>query len=140
MSYSSKPFVSELLPDSISITSINDSFRHVADDVQLWSFYETLPSNLILTNAIVVDKASAILGYSRERTALLNADHRGVCKFELPTDPNYKTLRNALTTTVDSILSEGMSLKSKVIGSWLLTVDSIAFSFPDHESSIRPIN
>jgi hypothetical protein len=109
--------VSELLPDSISITSINDSFRHVADDVQLWSFYEALPSNLILTNAIVVNKASAILGYSRERTALLNADHRSVCKFELPTDPNYKTLRNALATTVDSILSEGMSLKSNDFGS-----------------------
>lgn len=36
---------------------------------------------------------------------LLNADHRGVCKFDQPTDPNYKTLRNAFITTVDSILS-----------------------------------
>lgn len=109
--------MSDLLPDSISIISINDSFRHVADDVHLWSFYETLPSSLILTNAVVVNKASAILGYSRERTALLNADHRSVCKFELPSDSNYKTLRNALATTVDLIVSEGMSLKSDDIGS-----------------------
>jgi hypothetical protein len=87
--------------------SINDSFRHLTEDLQLWSFYETVPSNLVIKNAMIVDKASAILGYAKERTSLLNADHRGVCKFDQPTDPNYKTLRNAFITTVDCILSNG---------------------------------
>ncbi|KAL9633201.1 MAG: hypothetical protein Q9164_004842 [Protoblastenia rupestris] len=106
VSYGQKPYVTELDRNSGSIASINDSFRHVAEDLQLWSFYETVPSNLVLTSAIIVDKASAHLGYPKERTSLLNADHRGVCKFELPTDSNFRTLRNAFVTTVDSILSE----------------------------------
>jgi hypothetical protein len=107
VSYGQKPYVAELDRSSESIASINDSFRHLAEDVQLWSFYETVPTNLVLTSMIIVDKASATLGYAKERTSLLNADHRNICKFDLPTDPNYKTLRNAFITTVDSILSEG---------------------------------
>lgn len=99
--------MAELERSSGSISSVNDSFRNFAEDLQLWSFYETIPSDFLLTSAIIVDKTSATLGYPKERSALLNADHRGVCKFELPTDPNYKTLRNAFVTTIDSILSEG---------------------------------
>lgn len=106
VSYGQKAFVSDLDRNSGSICSINDSFRHFAGDVQLWSFYETLPSSLVITNVLIVDKASATLGYARERTSLLNADHRGIGKFDLPSDPNYKTLRNAFITTIDSIPSE----------------------------------
>lgn len=106
ISYEQKSFVLDLERNSESITSINDSFRHSAGDVELWSFYETLPSNLVFSNAIIVDRGSATLGYPGERHSPLNADHRGVCKFE-PTDSNYKTLRNAFITTIDTILSEG---------------------------------
>ncbi|KAL8699347.1 MAG: hypothetical protein Q9201_006059 [Fulgogasparrea decipioides] len=106
VSFGQKAFVGELDRNSASIDSINDSFRHHAEDLQLWSFYETVPSSLILTSTLIVDKASATLGYAKERTSLLNADHRGVCKFDLPGDPNYKTLRNAFVTTIDAILSE----------------------------------
>jgi hypothetical protein len=107
VTYGQKPFVAGLEHNSESVASTNDSFRHFAEDLQLWSFYETVPTNLVFANAIIVDSASATLGYSRERVSPLNADHRGVCKFNLPTDSNYKTLRNAFITTVDSILSEG---------------------------------
>ncbi|KAK2758996.1 hypothetical protein FQN54_003094 [Arachnomyces sp. PD_36] len=109
VSYGQKPMVGELERNSDSIQSINDSFRYFADDLQLWSFYETLPCSLTFTDVTIVDKASATLGLSKERCSLLNADHRGVCKFESPTDTNYKILRNAFITTVDSILTEGMS-------------------------------
>lgn len=54
-----------------------------------------------------MDKVSATLGYPHERIALLNADHRGMCKFDQPSDPNYKTLRNAFSTTIDAITAEG---------------------------------
>ncbi len=108
VSYGQKTFLSEIERNSASVTSINDSFRHFAEDIQLWSFYETVPSSLVLTNSLIVDKASATLGYTRERISLLNADHRGVCKFDLPSDPNYKILRNAFITTIDTILSESM--------------------------------
>lgn len=104
VSYGQKPFVSELNRDSDSITQINDSFRHFAKDVQLWSFYETELSNLVVTQAVIVDKSSATLGFPNEKCYPLNADHRGVCKFHLQTDPNYQTLRNSFSATIDKIL------------------------------------
>lgn len=106
VSYGQKTFVSDLERNSSLINSINDSFRHYAEDLQLWSFYETFPSQILLTSAFIVDKSSGTLGYAREHISPLNADHRGVCKFDLPSDPNYKTLRNAFVTTIDVILSQ----------------------------------
>lgn len=96
--------MSELVRGSGSIATINDAFRQYMKDLQLWSFYETLPTKI----GIIVDKDSATLGYEKERIALLNADHRGVCKFDSQSDPNYRTLRNALSSTVDTIVGEGM--------------------------------
>jgi len=61
-----------------------------------------------MSDVIIVDKSSATLGYSNEKTALLNANHRNVVKFDLPSDSNYKTLRNAFSSVVDSIVSTGM--------------------------------
>lgn len=110
--YRQKPYVNELEPNSALLSSINDSFRHYAQDLQLWSFYETVQSSLPGSRAIIVDKVSATLGYSNERIALLNADHRGMCKFDQPSDSNYKTLRNAFSTTIDIITTEGMIYQS----------------------------
>lgn len=113
VTYGQKQYVNELEPSSGLLFRINDSFRHHSDSLQFWSFYETVQSSLVVSNALVVDKASATMGYAHERIALLNADHRGVCKFNDPSDANYKTLRNAFSTTVDSITSEGMAFHLK---------------------------
>jgi hypothetical protein len=99
--------VNDLEKNSGLIHSINDTFRHYHAEVQLWSFYETQKSSVVVTDVMIVDKSSATLGYANERTALLNADHRGVVKFDLPSDPNYKTLRNAFSSTVDLIVQKG---------------------------------
>lgn len=123
VTYGQKQYVKELEPSSGLLFRINDSFRHHSEHLQLWSFYETLESSLIVSNALVVDKASATMAYAHERIALLNADHRGVCKFDDPSDPNYKTLRNAFSTTVDSITSEGIVYHPKF--GVLLTVCSL---------------
>ena len=112
-----KAYLNDLEPNSVLISSINETFRHYAQDLQLWSFYETLQSNLILYNSMVVDKSSATLGYPHERIALLNADHRGVCKFDRPSDPNYRTIRNAFSTTVESITTTGMDLRLALLSS-----------------------
>jgi hypothetical protein len=70
----------------------------------LWSFYETLPLRSTgVISRIIVDRHSATLGYHNEEIAGLDADHRQVCKFDTPDDPNYKLLRNALLTAVDMI-------------------------------------
>ena len=104
VSYGIKPFVSELSRDSDSIANINNSFRHFSKDVQLWSFYETYASDFIVTQAVIVKESSATLGYPDEKSFPLKADHRGVCKFHFRTDPNYQTLRNSFSVTIDKIL------------------------------------
>ncbi|OBT74634.1 hypothetical protein VF21_06396 [Pseudogymnoascus sp. 05NY08] len=114
VSYGPKPFLGELNRTSETIISINDSFRHFSEDLQLWSFYETVPSNLVRMKILIVDKSSATLGYAREQSLLLNADHRGVCKFDRQSDPNYQTLRKSFITTIDSILSEVSQTESDV--------------------------
>ncbi|AEO67579.1 uncharacterized protein THITE_2150738 [Thermothielavioides terrestris NRRL 8126] len=98
-----KRFVSDLAPNSAALTAINDAFRHFAPELRLWSFYETLPTRGV--NRIVVERHLATLGYHNEEVASMDADHRHVCKFDTPADPNYKVLRNALVSALDMIRS-----------------------------------
>ncbi|KAH6621487.1 hypothetical protein B0J18DRAFT_227999 [Chaetomium sp. MPI-SDFR-AT-0129] len=111
VAWGKKPFVTDLMPNSAALTAINDTFRHLAPELRLWSFYETLPMRGAgAMNRIVVDMVSATLGYHNEEIAAMDADHRQVCKFDTPADPNYRMLRNALLTAVDLIR------KAKVAG------------------------
>ncbi|KAM7213351.1 hypothetical protein V8F06_011248 [Rhypophila decipiens] len=105
VTWGKKPFVGDLTPNSSVLAAINDSFRHYAPDLRLWSFYETLPVRGGMMNRIVVDQHSATLGYHNEEIAPMHADHRQVCKFETRLDPNYNMLRNALLTAIDTIRS-----------------------------------
>jgi len=88
------------------IQLINSEFPRYAQDVQLFSFYETLET-WAGSSRMIVNQQSATLGYVNEQRMPLNKNHRGVCKFEKPTDRDFITLRNALSQTVDSILKEG---------------------------------
>ncbi|KAL8819520.1 MAG: hypothetical protein Q9223_002061 [Gallowayella weberi] len=106
MTFSTKDYINDLIPNSGAIQAINDDFRHLAQDLRLWSFYESVKTNLGVSHALIVEKDSAILGLPEERVQLLNADHRHVCKFKDPLDNNYITIRNALVTTVDQIEKE----------------------------------
>ena len=99
VSHGSKAYVDSLKPNSDAIQVINDGFRHAYQGIQLWSFFETVPTNL----GLIVEKNSAVLELPGERVQLLNADHRNVCKFEDPSDCNYNTLKHALVATIDSI-------------------------------------
>ncbi|KAI1500933.1 hypothetical protein F5X99DRAFT_418859 [Biscogniauxia marginata] len=111
VAWGAKPFVGDLLPNSVTLAEINDTFRHYAGDLRLWSFYETIPVKVKFLNKLVVEKYSATLGYSNEEISAVDADHRHVCKFDssvtnLPVlDPNYRKLRNALCTAIDMIRS-----------------------------------
>ncbi|KAL8890838.1 MAG: hypothetical protein Q9215_002064 [Flavoplaca cf. flavocitrina] len=97
-----RPFVADLHRNSLATQSINDEFPQYSQDLQLFSFYETLPTSYGVGKSLVVDKDLAILNYVNERTAYLNANHRDVCKYANQSDPNYKTVRNALASTIDS--------------------------------------
>lgn len=58
-------------------------------------------------------KNSAIIELPGERIQLLNADHRNVCKFDDPTDNNYRTLRNAFASTIESIENTHLSARKE---------------------------
>ncbi|KAL8893845.1 MAG: hypothetical protein Q9192_004863 [Flavoplaca navasiana] len=97
-----RPFVKDLHRNSLATQSINDEFPQYSRDLQLFSFYETLPTSYGVGKSLVVDKDLATLNYANERTAYLDANHRDVCKYANQSDPNYKTVRNALASTIDN--------------------------------------
>lgn len=95
-------FVNDLHRDSPAIQAINDDFRHVASYLRLYSYIESRTTSFGgVVNRIIVPKTSAIMGLPNERTAHLDADHRRICKFHSPNDPNYKLLRGNIIETLD---------------------------------------
>lgn len=101
--YSSRAYVDDLERNSAAIQVINDEFRHYSGDVNLWSFYETKKLEMGMLSRLIVDPDSAVLGYPEEKQMPMNADHRSICKFDAPTDPNFLILRNAMASTVEAI-------------------------------------
>jgi len=106
----SKAFVPDLQTQSASIQSINEVFRNCHEAIRLFSFYETRPLSPVGT--LIVEKSSATLGYPLERSCLLNADHRGVVKYDSPTDPNFVTVRNALVGVIEEIQGQCMFIST----------------------------
>lgn len=100
---SARNFITELNRSSTALEEINEQFRHIAPRLSIWSFYETLPTSIGPRKMMVLEKDSAILGYSREVSRPLYADHHGVCKYASPEDVNYISVRNALGALVEEI-------------------------------------
>ncbi|OQE46137.1 hypothetical protein PENCOP_c001G06589 [Penicillium coprophilum] len=107
---SPKLYVSELSAGSQTVTALNEQFRHIAPNLDILSFYETLQTSIGPKKMMVVEKDSATLGYPKEISKALAADHHTVCKFDSTQDSNYISVRNALKTLVSSIRSAGQSL------------------------------
>jgi hypothetical protein len=101
VAHSSRAYISNLERSSEFLAMMNNTFRHYSQDLTIYSFYETQHINL---GVMIVPRDSAILGYPGERVNLLNADHRGVCKFESPSDSNYIVVRNAFNTINEAIM------------------------------------
>ena len=111
---SSPAYVNDLIRGSGALQSINDEFRQYSGDVELWSFYET--QKMKNFGSLIVDPESATLGYREEKQIPMNADHRSICKFDSPADPNYTLIRNALASTIKTITSrcQCLSLPSRM--------------------------
>lgn len=62
ISHGAKTYVNDLIPNSGVLQGINDEFRHVHENLFLYSFFETLPTNLGMSNELIVQKDSAIIG------------------------------------------------------------------------------
>ncbi|KAI0967043.1 NACHT and WD domain protein [Xylaria arbuscula] len=103
---SSREYITELTKGSISAQLINEDFARYASDLSIYSFYETLET----VSFLIVDKDSAVLGpgFKNEIARYMNANHRGVCKFDSPEDPNYLSLKHSLGSAVQEILNESI--------------------------------
>ncbi|KAL9581454.1 MAG: hypothetical protein Q9212_003889 [Teloschistes hypoglaucus] len=133
-----RPYVADLNRNSLATQSINDEFPQYSQDLQLFSFYETLPTSYGIGKSMVVDKDLAVLNYVNERTAYLNANHRDVCKYANQNDPNYKTVRNALASVIDNFRTRQTVSKRKLdreqrrrLDSYLRTTDAPEDDFMD---------
>ena len=103
----SRPFVTDLHPNSVMVQSITEEFPHHCQKLYLHSFYETTPMRFGVKKVIVVPKDSAILGYENERSGFLsNANHREVCKFGNDQEPNYLAVRNSIAMMLDELRGE----------------------------------
>lgn len=106
---SPKTFIAELNRNSSALEELNEQFRHVAPRLLIVSFYETLPTSVGPVKLMVLEKESSILGYPKEISRALNADHHTVCKYSSPEDPNYVSVCNVLNSLVERFRSKGVS-------------------------------
>lgn len=109
-----RPFVKDLHRNSLATQSINEEFPQYCQELQLYSFYETLPMAYGLGKSLVVEKDAAVLGYPNEYSTYLNANHREVCKYADQEDPNYQTVRNALISTIEKLRTSVIPSKREV--------------------------
>jgi hypothetical protein len=112
----SKLWMPDLLLNTQFILTINDEFSRYCQHLKIYSFYETLPTSLGPTRTIVVGKDQAVLGYDNESSTFLNADHRGMCKFEAISDPNYQAVRSALASAVADLHDQDARWRQEVKG------------------------
>ncbi|RYP60677.1 hypothetical protein DL769_008016 [Monosporascus sp. CRB-8-3] len=62
---SSRHYITDLTTGSTSTELINNDFGKYANDLQIFSFYETIRMNLGISSSLIVEKSSAILGEVR---------------------------------------------------------------------------
>ncbi|KAK4154703.1 hypothetical protein C8A00DRAFT_42579 [Chaetomidium leptoderma] len=105
---SPRQYITDLMTGSVSIQLINEDFGNCAHDLPIFSFFETLRTSFGVSSALVVDRSSAVLGpgYNNERVQYINANHRDICKYNSPDDPNYLTVKNALVSAVADLVKE----------------------------------
>ncbi|KAI0602218.1 WD40-repeat-containing domain protein [Biscogniauxia sp. FL1348] len=108
-----KEYVSELARRSPTIDELNETFRHYASKLQIFSFYETLSTNIGPMSFMVLEKESSVLGYPNETPQPLIADHHNVCKFSSTDDPNYASVTGALRSLAATVRSRGTDTGSE---------------------------
>ncbi|KAK8197607.1 uncharacterized protein BKA78DRAFT_278390 [Phyllosticta capitalensis] len=104
---SPKGFVSDLARSSATIEEVNEQFRHIAPRLLIYSFYETLATVIGPKQVMILEKDSSVLGYPREISIPLVADHHDVCKYSSPQDKNYIAVLNVLKDLMSLLRSAG---------------------------------
>ncbi|KAE9364783.1 hypothetical protein N431DRAFT_489271 [Stipitochalara longipes BDJ] len=135
---SGKQYITDLEKNSVSTQTVNDEFRHFADELMLYSFYETTKMNFGVSSVLIVERDSAVLGYKHEQVQYLNANHRDVCKYESPLDPNYITVKNALATAIDELSRVSHVSKNKIFRAQMKVVQAYldVYETPDDDLDV----
>jgi hypothetical protein len=103
-------FMKALKRDEAYSHELSSNFQQFQDSFKFISVYETRPLKGL---GLIVDKDSATLGLSALQETLigLDCDHKAVCKFSNPFDPNYEMvseniviLANAATNALEEQL------------------------------------
>lgn len=111
----SKNFIADLNKSSQALEELNEQFRHLAPNLSIWSFYETIATNIGPRKIMVLEKDSSILGYPSEISKPLQADRQNICKYGSPSDSNYLSVRNAIKSLVSTFRSQPqLSLQDSV--------------------------
>lgn len=104
--HSPKDYINELARKSPTIDELNETFRHHASKLQIFSFYETLTTAVGPMSLMILGKQSSVLGYPNEVSQPLAANHHDVCKFYGTSDPNYASVVGALRSAVNGVQSQ----------------------------------
>ncbi|CAI6336638.1 unnamed protein product [Periconia digitata] len=102
-----KQYVADLKNGSPLIEALNEQFRHLAPKLDIFSFYETLPTGIGPKKMMIVEQHSATLGHNTEITKSMVADHHTICKYDGVKDVNYISVRSALKSLITSIFPRG---------------------------------
>jgi WD40 repeat protein len=120
---SSKSFIADLQKSSGLIEELNEQFRHLAPGLSIWSFYETLATQIGPKKVMVLDKDSSILGYPSEISKPLEADHPNMCKYSSPADSNYLSVKNAIQSLVARLKQSVLRASKQIADCDLAAVD-----------------
>ena len=113
--HADRQYTKDLERNSPALQSINDKFRHKADELELYSFYETFKTFIGYGNSMIVNRDSATLGYKNEQQFPIQSDHSNITKFDGQTDSNYRTIRNVLLSIVETHQRSNVSSPSRII-------------------------
>ena len=102
---SPKAYIDDLDTHSRTLQDINEQFRTSSGELELMSFYETRKTSFGIKKSIIVERESATLGYPKEQSVPLNADHHTICKFRSQDDENYRSIKGILQLWASTIPS-----------------------------------
>ncbi|KAK9424355.1 putative DUF676 domain-containing protein [Seiridium unicorne] len=89
-----RAIVADLSAGSITLQVLNEEFACSSGHLQIYTFFESLKTKLGTTSAMIVERNSAVLAQQ------IDAEHRGICKFNDSHDPNYLKLRDSLLAAI----------------------------------------
>lgn len=98
--------MSALEPDSSPFQTIADGFRQRADNLKIFSYYETMKTERRWGSALIVGKNSATLGFPGESMHPMERDHTSMCRFVDADDGEYRSIVDDLKKCVPQKFEE----------------------------------